>query len=107
MVFREGLLNPVLIHVPRATASVPSMDDAVLGLRTKAFYREHPDRRRVGAAGVGVEALGAEVERIRQVLTGGGALTDIQLFSQLKACIRTNYSNPPAHGGAIAQRRWL
>jgi len=42
VVFREGLLNPVLIHVPRATASVPSMDDAVLGLRTKAFYREHP-----------------------------------------------------------------
>ncbi|HQP39685.1 MAG TPA: hypothetical protein PLI95_31090, partial [Polyangiaceae bacterium] len=51
----------------------------------EAFHREHPDRRRVGAGGVGVEALEAEVERIRQVLTGGGALTDIQLFSQLKA----------------------
>jgi MoxR-like ATPase len=51
----------------------------------EAHYREHPERRRIGAAGVGVEALDAEVERVRSVLTGGGALSDIQLFSQLKA----------------------
>ena len=50
-----------------------------------AYYRDHPDRRRVGAVGVGVEGLEAEVDRIRQVLTGGGALGDVQLFSQLKA----------------------
>jgi len=50
-----------------------------------AFYRDNPDRRRVGAVGVGVEALEAEVDRIRQVLTGGAALGDVQLFSQLKA----------------------
>ena len=36
----------------------------------EAFYREHPDRRRVGALGVGLDALGAEIDRIRQVLTG-------------------------------------
>ena len=42
VVFREGLLNPVLIRVPRATASVASMEDAVLGSRTKAFYSENP-----------------------------------------------------------------
>ena len=59
--------------------------EAVIQPVLEAFYREHPDLRRVGAAGVGVPALEAEVERIRQVLTGGGALTDIQLFSQLKA----------------------
>lgn len=51
----------------------------------EAFYREHPERRRVGALGVGVEALAGEIDRIRQVLTGGGALGDVQLFSQLKA----------------------
>jgi MoxR-like ATPase len=50
-----------------------------------AFYREHPDRRRVGAVGMGIEALEGEVDRIRQVITGGGALGDVQLFSQLKA----------------------
>jgi len=51
----------------------------------EAFYREHPDRRRVGAMGIGVEALAGEIDRIRQVLTGAGALGDVQLFSQLKA----------------------
>jgi len=51
----------------------------------EAFFREHPDRRRVGALGVGVEALAAEIDRIRQILTGGAALGDVQLFSQLKA----------------------
>jgi MoxR-like ATPase len=39
----------------------------------------------VGAAGVGIEALEAEVDRIRQLLTGGATLGDVQLFSQLKA----------------------
>jgi MoxR-like ATPase len=51
----------------------------------EGFFREHPDRRRVGAIGVGVEALAAEIDRIRQILTGGTALGDVQLFSQLKA----------------------
>lgn len=51
----------------------------------EAFFREHPDRRRVGALGVGVEALASEIDRIRQILTGGTALGDVQLFSQLKA----------------------
>jgi MoxR-like ATPase len=50
----------------------------------EAHYREHPDTRRVGAAGVGIEALGAEIDRVRQVLTGAGGLSDVQLFSQLK-----------------------
>lgn len=51
----------------------------------EAFYREHPERRRVGASGVGVESLAGEIDRIRQILTGGAALGDVQLFSQLKA----------------------
>jgi MoxR-like ATPase len=35
--------------------------------------------------GVGIEALASEIERVRQVLTGPGGLSDVQLFSQLKA----------------------
>jgi MoxR-like ATPase len=51
----------------------------------EAHFRDHPEARRVGAAGVGLEALAAEIDRVRQVLTGGGGLSDVQLFSQLKA----------------------
>jgi MoxR-like ATPase len=51
----------------------------------EAFYRERPQARRVGSVGIGIEALAAEIDRVRQVLTGGNALSDVQLFSQLKA----------------------
>jgi MoxR-like ATPase len=51
----------------------------------EAHYRDHPQARRVGATGIGIEALAAEIDRVRQVLTGGGGLSDVQLFSQLKA----------------------
>jgi MoxR-like ATPase len=51
----------------------------------EAHYREHPNARRVGAVGVGIEALAGEIERVRQVLAGPGGLNDLQLFSQLRA----------------------
>ena len=59
--------------------------DGIVQPVLEAFFREHPDRRRVGALGVGLDALAGEVDRIRQILTGGAALGDVQLFSQLKA----------------------
>jgi MoxR-like ATPase len=59
--------------------------DAIVTPVLEAHHREHPDARRVGAVGVGIEALGAEIDRVRQILTGAGALSDVQLFSQLKA----------------------
>lgn len=34
-------------------------------------------------------------------LVGADAETADKIFSQLKSCIRANYSNPPAHGAAI------
>ncbi len=74
----------VLKHIWNNEDQAPVLE-AIVQPVLEAFYREHPERKRVGAAGVGLEALAGEVERIRQVLTGGGALTDIQLFSQLKA----------------------
>jgi MoxR-like ATPase len=59
--------------------------EAIVTPVLEAHYREHPNARRVGAAGIGIEALAAEIDRVRQVLTGAGGLSDVQLFSQLKA----------------------
>lgn len=59
--------------------------DALVTPVLEAFFREHPNARRVGALGVGIEAMAGEIERVRQVLAGGTALSDVQLFSQLKA----------------------
>lgn len=50
----------------------------------EAHYREHPEARRLGAASVGMPAIEAEIERVRAVLAGSSALSDVQLFSQLK-----------------------
>jgi len=59
--------------------------DGIVGPVLEAHYREHPDARRFGAADVGMDALVAEINRIRELLTGDRPLSDIQLFSQLKA----------------------
>ena len=59
--------------------------EAIVTPVLEAHYRDHPQARRVGSAGIGVEAIAAEIDRVRQVLTGGGGLSDVQLFSQLKA----------------------
>ncbi len=74
----------VLKHVWNVEDQV-SILEAIVQPVLEAFYREHPDRQRVGALGVGLPALSAEVDRIRQVLTGPSPPTDLQLFSQLKA----------------------
>jgi MoxR-like ATPase len=74
----------VLKHIWNNEDQAPVLE-AIVQPVLEAFHREHPDRVRVGAAGVGIEALESEVERVRQVIAGGGAMTDIQLFSQLKA----------------------
>ena len=72
-----------------------------------AHYREHPEVRRVGAAGIGIEALAGEIDRVRQVLTGAGGLTDVQLFSQLKALNEIKAalaSSQDARGAELVQR---
>ena len=74
----------ILKHVWN-TEDQSSILEALVNPVLDAFYHEHPERRRLGAVGVGVEALAAEVDRIRQVLLGGPQPSDVQLFSQLKA----------------------
>ncbi|MFO0671396.1 MAG: AAA family ATPase [Polyangiaceae bacterium] len=74
----------VLKHIWNNEDQAPILE-AVITPVLEAHYREHPNARRATALGVGIEGFAAEIDRIRQVLTGGGALGDVQLFSQLKA----------------------
>jgi MoxR-like ATPase len=71
--------------------------EAIVTPVLEAHYREHPTRRRVGAVGVGIEALAGEIDRVRHLLTGTGGLSDVQLFSQLKALseIKTALASSP------------
>jgi MoxR-like ATPase len=50
----------------------------------EAHYREHPEARRFAAAEAGLGVLVEEINLIRDVLTSGEALSDVQLFSHLK-----------------------
>jgi MoxR-like ATPase len=74
----------VLKHVWNSEDQAPILE-AIVAPVLEAHFRDHPQTRRVGAVGLGLEALAGEVERVRQVLTGAGGLSDVQLFSQLKA----------------------
>jgi MoxR-like ATPase len=49
-----------------------------------AYYRDHPDERRFIGPQASLEDLLGELSLIRELLTAGGELSDIQLFSQLK-----------------------
>lgn len=59
--------------------------DGIVGPVVDAFYRDNPNERRVGAVEVGMQALVEEINRIRDLLTSERTLSDVQLFSQLKA----------------------
>ncbi|MEM6956897.1 MAG: AAA family ATPase [Myxococcota bacterium] len=59
--------------------------DSIVGPVLEAWYRDHPEERRVGALDVGLDALIDEINRIRDLLTGDRPVSDIQLFSHLKA----------------------
>ncbi len=49
------------------------------------WFRAHPESRRGGAMEVGLDALLAEVQRIKLSLTGGSPVSDLQLFAHLRA----------------------
>ncbi|MGZ5970384.1 MAG: AAA family ATPase [Polyangiales bacterium] len=87
--FLDGRTSPdasdlfLLKHVWNAEDQAGILEGLVTPV-LEAQYREHPEARRLGAAAVGIEAIEAEIERVRTVLAGSGALSDVQLFSQLK-----------------------
>jgi len=58
--------------------------EEIVGPVVDRFYRDHPDQRRHGASQAGLDDLLAELGMIRELLTSGEQLSDIQLFSQLK-----------------------
>ncbi len=59
--------------------------EGVVGPVLEAWYREHPEARRSGAIDVGLDSLIAEINRIRDLLSSDRPMSDIQLFSHLKA----------------------
>lgn len=59
--------------------------DAVVLPMLEAWYHEHPEAQRYGATQVGLGALIDEMNRIRDLLTADAPMSDIQLFSHLKA----------------------
>ena len=87
--FLDGRTSPdasdlfLLKHIWNAEDQAAILDGLVTPI-LEAHYREHPDARRIGAAAVGLPAIEAEIERVRAVLAGNAALSDVQLFSQLK-----------------------
>jgi MoxR-like ATPase len=74
----------VLKHIWNQQDQAPLLE-AMVNPVLEAHDREHPEARRVGSVGIGIEALAAELERIRMVLVATGGLSDVQLFSQLRA----------------------
>src|SRR5690606_3153078 len=59
--------------------------ESILGPVLEAHYRAHPEARRAGAVDVGLDALIQELNRLRTLLTADRPMSDIQLFSHLKA----------------------
>ncbi|MCA9580191.1 MAG: AAA family ATPase, partial [Myxococcales bacterium] len=62
--------------------------DLLEGLITPAldrWYDEHPEARRFGSVQVGLDALVEEINRIREALLSEQRMSDIQLFSHMKA----------------------
>ncbi len=58
--------------------------DELVGPVVDRYYREHPAERAGAAGRASLDDLLAELTLIRDLLTAGEALSDIQLFSQLK-----------------------
>jgi MoxR-like ATPase len=73
----------VLKHVWNSVDQAPLLADLVTPVLER-WEREHPDERRLRGAPVDLDALLAELGAIRAILLGGEALSDVQLFSQLR-----------------------
>jgi MoxR-like ATPase len=73
----------VLKHVWNSVDQAPLLADLVTPVLER-WEREHPDERRLRGAPVDLDALLSELGAIRGILLGGEALSDVQLFSQLR-----------------------
>ena len=59
--------------------------EGVVGPVIESWYREHPEARRFGATDIGLDSLIEEINRLRDLLMSDKPMSDIQLFSHLKA----------------------
>lgn len=58
--------------------------EEIVGPVIDRYYREHPEHRRFVGTTAGLDELLSELKMIRDLLTSGQTLSDIQLFSQLR-----------------------
>ncbi|MCX5741430.1 MAG: AAA family ATPase [Proteobacteria bacterium] len=73
----------VLRHIWNNLDQVELLEEIVNPV-VDAYYREHPDERRFIGPSASLDDLLTELGLIRELLTSGTELSDIQLFSQLK-----------------------
>jgi MoxR-like ATPase len=73
----------ILKHIWNNLDQVEILEE-IVGPVVDRWYREHPTERRFTGGQAGLDELLAELGMIRELLTSGEALSDIQLFSQLK-----------------------
>ncbi len=59
--------------------------DGIVAPVLDGWFRQHPEARRAGGMEVGLDALLAEVQRIKGVLTSGAPISDLQLFAHMRA----------------------
>ena len=59
--------------------------DGIVAPVLDGYFRAHPEARRAGAMEVGLDALLAEIQRIKGSLTSGTPVSDLQLFAHLRA----------------------
>ena len=73
----------ILKHVWNSPEQISILED-IVGPALERHHRDHHDERRVGVAVADLDGILAELEVIRGLLLGGEALSDMQLFSQLR-----------------------
>jgi len=73
----------ILRHIWNNLDQVELLEEIVNPI-VDSYYREHPDERRFIGPSASLDDLLTELALIRDLLTSGSELSDIQLFSQLK-----------------------
>lgn len=73
----------ILRHIWNSQDQIDLLEEIVTPVLDR-YYREHPEQRRGGGAAT-LDVLLQELGRIRELLTSGQALSDLQLFAQLKS----------------------
>lgn len=74
----------ILRHVWNTLEQAELLDGIVAPV-LDGWFRAHPEARRAGGMEVGLDALLAEVQRIKTTLTSGAPISDLQLFAHLRA----------------------